>query len=102
MSQQDSSLIENEIIKGFVKNPLQKHYNEIQRKTALELRNYNFDIETIPSIMADMREIKTNDEIELLKKAVAISVVGQIEVMKAMHPKMSEKRDSRHSRVCLS
>ena len=89
--QQDSSLIENEIIKGFVKNPLQKHYNEIQRKTALELRNYNFDIETIPSIMADMREIKTNDEIELLKKAVAISVVGQIEVMKAMHPKMSER-----------
>ena len=89
--QQDSSLIENEIIKGFVKNPLQKHYNEIRRKTALELRNYNFDIETIPSIMADMREIKTNDEIELLKKAVAISVVGQIEVMKAMHPKMSER-----------
>jgi len=89
--QQDSSLIENEIIKGFVKNPLQKHYNEIQRKIALELRNYNFDIETIPSIMADMREIKTDDEIELLKKAVAISVVGQIEVMKAMHPKMSER-----------
>jgi Xaa-Pro aminopeptidase len=41
--------------------------------------------------MADLREIKTKNEIDLLKKAVAISVVGQIEVMKAMHPGMSER-----------
>ena len=87
----DSSLIENQIIKEFVKNPLQKHYGEIQRKAFFELQNYNFDIEILPNIMADMREIKTDEEVELLKKAVTISVVGQIEVMKAMHPKMSER-----------
>jgi len=87
----DSSLIENQIIKEFVKNPLQKHYDEIQRKAFFELQNYNFDIEILPNIMADMREIKTDEEVELLKKAVTISVVGQIEVMKAMHPKMSER-----------
>ena len=89
--ERDSTLIENEIIKGFLQNPIQNQYKEIQRKTAFELRNYHFDIEVLPSIMADMREIKTSDEIELLKKAVAISVVGQIEVMKAMHPEMSER-----------
>ena len=89
--ERDSTLTENEMIKGFLQNPLQSHYREIQRKTAFELRNYHFDTEILPSIMADMREIKTIDEIELLKKAVAISVVGQIEVMKAMHPKMSER-----------
>ncbi len=89
--EQDNTLTENEMIKGFLQNPLQSHYREIQRKTAFELRNYHFDAEILPSIMADMREIKTIDEIELLKKAVAISVVGQIEVMKAMHPKMSER-----------
>ena len=87
----DSSLIENQIIKEFVKNPLQKHYGEIQRKVFFELQNYNFDIEILPNIMADMREIKTDEEVELLKKAVTISVVGQIEVMKAMNPKMSER-----------
>ena len=87
----DSSLIENQIIKEFVKNPLQKHYGEIQRKAFFELQNYNFDIEILPNIMADMREIKTDEEVELLKKAVTISVVGQIEVMKAMNPKMSER-----------
>ena len=87
----DSSLIENQIIKEFVKNPLQKHYDEIQRKAFFELQNYNFDIEILPNIMADMREIKTDEEVELLKKAVTISVVGQIEVMKAMNPKMSER-----------
>ena len=87
----DSSLIENQIIKEFVKNPLLKHYGEIQRKVFFELQNYNFDIEILPNIMADMREIKTDEEVELLKKAVTISVVGQIEVMKAMNPKMSER-----------
>jgi Xaa-Pro aminopeptidase len=38
-----------------------------------------------------MREIKTKEEIELLKKAVAISVIGQKEVMKAIHPEMTER-----------
>ena len=38
-----------------------------------------------------MREIKSDDEIELIKKAVAISVIGQKEVMKAMHQDMTER-----------
>ncbi|MGB0443509.1 MAG: M24B family metallopeptidase, partial [Flavobacteriaceae bacterium] len=31
------------------------------------------------------------EEVELLKKAIYISAVGQVEVMKAMHPNMSER-----------
>ena len=38
-----------------------------------------------------MREIKSDEEIELIKKAVAISVIGQKEVMKAMHADMTER-----------
>ena len=87
----DSLLMEDEIIRDFLKEPDQDFYREVKRKTAFALKNYNFDLETLPIIMRDMREIKTKNEIDLLKKAVAISVVGQIEVMKAMHPDMGER-----------
>lgn len=39
---------------------------------------------------AALREIKTEEEIDLLKKAVEISCVGQQEVMKVIRPDMSE------------
>ena len=87
----DSLLMEDEIIREFLKEPDQDFYREVKRKTAFALQNYNFDLETLPVIMGDLREIKTENEINLLKKAVAISVVGQIEVMKAMHPEMGER-----------
>jgi Xaa-Pro aminopeptidase len=41
-------------------------------------------------ITGKLREIKTDDEMDLLRKAVEISCIGQIEVMKAVHPNMSE------------
>lgn len=50
----------------------------------------NIDITSLRTLMANLREIKTQDELVLLKKAVEISAVGQIEIMKAMHPNMSE------------
>jgi len=48
------------------------------------------DNKTLRTLMANLREVKVAEELRLLKKAVEISCVGQIEVMKAMHPKMSE------------
>lgn len=48
------------------------------------------DTKKLSSIMASMREVKSKDELVLLKKAVEISAVGQLEIMKAMHPAMSE------------
>jgi Xaa-Pro aminopeptidase len=50
----------------------------------------NLDAETLKKIMADLREVKTPQEIDLLRKAVYISCMGQVEVMKSMHPNMSE------------
>ena len=91
MMEEDGLLINDEIIQDFLKEPANNFYREAKKKTAYAMRNYNFDLETLPAIMADMRELKTKNEIELLKKAIAISVVGQIEVMKAMHPQMSER-----------
>ncbi|UMB61086.1 aminopeptidase P N-terminal domain-containing protein [Lutibacter sp. A80] len=48
------------------------------------------DTEFLKGTMASLREIKTKEELVLLKKAVEISAIGQIEIMKAMHPDMSE------------
>ncbi len=50
----------------------------------------NIDVKGLRTLMASLREIKTKDELVLLKKACEISAVGQIEIMKAMHPDMSE------------
>ncbi len=41
-------------------------------------------------LTASLREVKTPEEMDLLRKAVEISCVGQREVMKAVRPNMSE------------
>ena len=41
--------------------------------------------------MAGLREKKQSEEIKLLKKAIQISAQVQIEVMKAIHPEMTER-----------
>ncbi|MEJ8757731.1 aminopeptidase P N-terminal domain-containing protein [Pontibacter sp. H259] len=50
----------------------------------------NTDTKALETVMAQLREQKTPEELELLRKAVMISAQGQIEVMKAMKPNMSE------------
>lgn len=55
-----------------------------------EIKKQNLDIKSLPIIMDELRGIKTPREIELIQRAVDISCVGQIEVMKAMKPGMSE------------
>jgi len=48
------------------------------------------DTKSLRVLLADLREIKTPEELKLLKKAINISAIGQIEMMKAMTPTMSE------------
>lgn len=50
----------------------------------------NLDTQTLSQLMAGLRQIKTEEELVLLTKAVRISAMGQREIMKAMHPNMSE------------
>lgn len=51
----------------------------------------NIDVKSLSTLMANLREIKTKEELVLLKKACEISAVGQIEIMKAMNPNLSER-----------
>jgi Xaa-Pro aminopeptidase len=53
-------------------------------------KNLTTDVKALELVMGQMREQKTPEEINLLRKAVSISAMGQVEVMKAMKPGMSE------------
>ncbi|MBS1951717.1 MAG: aminopeptidase P family protein [Bacteroidetes bacterium] len=57
----------------------------------VEPKKNNLDISGLEPIMDNLRGIKTNEEIELVRKAVRISCAGQVEVMKAIKPGMSER-----------
>jgi Xaa-Pro aminopeptidase len=50
----------------------------------------NIDGYSMDEVMNYLREIKTPEEINLLRKAIRISCIAQREVMKAMTPEMSE------------
>ena len=51
----------------------------------------NLDMKGLTDQMAKLRGVKTKDEINMIRKAVSISCLGQVEVMKAIKPGMSER-----------
>lgn len=58
---------------------------------AKEQAKNNLNMRGLNSLMASLRGVKTTEEVELLRKAVMISCVGQVEVMKAIEPGLSER-----------
>src|SRR5680860_305762 len=86
----DEELKKDELLSGFVNASDNKLRGEIKDKVALYLEANNLNSAMLGEIMATLRETKTDEEMALLKKAVEISAVGQVEVMKAMHTNMSE------------
>ncbi|MEJ0056937.1 MAG: aminopeptidase P N-terminal domain-containing protein [Bacteroidota bacterium] len=56
-----------------------------------EVVKNNLDTQSLDILMGNLRGIKTKEEIELIRKAVSISCAGQVEVLKAMKPGMSER-----------
>lgn len=62
-----------------------------QLKLSKELPANNLNVKALVSLMNDLRGVKTKEEVELIRSAVAISCAGQVEVMKALKPGMSER-----------
>jgi Xaa-Pro aminopeptidase len=56
-----------------------------------EPKKNNLNTQDLTTIMESLRGFKTKEELELVRKAVSISCMGQREVMKAMKPGMSER-----------
>ena len=88
---QDETLLEDPIIKDFLDAQEAISLVDLKTRTAYLTRDYNFDIEQLSFIMASLREKKLPEELRLLKKAIQISAQGQIEVMKAINPEMTER-----------
>lgn len=67
-----------------------KIWQYLNQQIETKAKKNALDNQILRNILTSMRQIKTDEEMELLKKAARISAVGQIEVMKAIHPQMSE------------
>ena len=88
---QDKTLMEDPLIVDFLNSEESTSLNDLKTRTAFLTRDFNFDIDQLSFLMASLREKKLEEEIILIKKAVQISAQGQIEVMKAIHPEMTER-----------
>jgi Xaa-Pro aminopeptidase len=65
-------------------------YQKKALNVAVEPKKNNIDLVALDPLMKKLRGIKTPEEIGLLRKAVNISTIGQLEVMKSIRPGMSE------------
>jgi len=84
-------LKEDHLIIDFIDDQNNFEKEKIQKKINMVLeQKTKINVDFLPEVLAEMREIKTDEEIKLLTKAIRVSAIGQIEVMKAMKPHMSE------------
>ncbi|GGK76669.1 aminopeptidase P N-terminal domain-containing protein [Rufibacter glacialis] len=74
----------------FLKNYLAAKDAPARAAVVANMPKEKLDLTTLENILNQMREIKTPEELKLLRKAIGMSAIGQVEVMKAMHPAMSE------------
>ena len=89
--QRDSTLLDDIIIQDFVALETLEVPADLKMKSAFVLKEFNFDVSKLQSWLGDLRERKTAFELRQLKRAIEISAIGQVEVMKAIHPQMSER-----------
>ena len=85
----NEELANDELLTSYQRAINDRQRTELKEQMSAQLTN--LDSETLPMIMDSLREIKLPEEVTLLKKAIYISAIGQVEVMKAMHPEMSER-----------
>ncbi len=91
-AQSDATLMDDPVIKDFMsKAEDETVLTDLKTRSAFLLKDYNFNIDQLGTYMAELREIKTPEEVQLLKKAIQISAQGQREVMKAIKPNMTER-----------
>ncbi|SIQ62730.1 aminopeptidase P family protein [Pontibacter lucknowensis] len=84
--QQEPNLEADQALQGY----LQAKDMRARTKAVAATPKQKLDAFTLDQVLDAMREVKTEAEINLLRKATSMSAVGQIEVMKAMKPGMSE------------
>lgn len=89
--ERNPSLANDELINDFLALESFALPADVTDKSATILQEYRFDVEALPRILGDLREVKTPYELTMLRRAIEISAIGQVEVMKALQPGMSER-----------
>ena len=89
--QRDSTLLDDAVIQDFVALETLEVPTDLKMKSAFVLKEFNFNVSKLQSWLGDLREVKTPFELRQLKRAIEISAIGQVEVMKAIHLQMSER-----------
>lgn len=91
LASRSSEIKDDELLNKYKSAETDAIKKEVQQKISLALKpKTNIELTFLSSNLATMREVKTEEELKLLTKAVRISAIGQVEVMKAMKPHMSE------------
>ncbi|RAK68424.1 aminopeptidase P family protein [Hymenobacter edaphi] len=75
---------------AYVQAYLKADTKEAREKAVASRPVARIDITTLGQALDQLREVKTPEEIKLLRRAIRISAVGQQEVMKALKPNMGE------------
>ncbi|MCE7055770.1 aminopeptidase P N-terminal domain-containing protein [Algoriphagus sp. AGSA1] len=86
-AQQNPDMMNDPLINSFMNAESPENRMVIKEKIPVR----KLDIVSLAGMMASLREVKTQEEIVLLKKAIKISAVGQVEVMKAAKVGMTER-----------
>ncbi|GAA4392246.1 aminopeptidase P family protein [Hymenobacter koreensis] len=75
---------------GYVQAYLKADTDDARKKVMAARPASRHDAGTLGEALDQLREVKTPEEIKLMRKAIRISTQGQEEVMKALRPDMSE------------
>lgn len=84
--QQQPALSQDKYLQGYMKATDMRS----RTKAVAAIPSSKLDAFTLDQLLNQLREVKTEAELKLLRKAVTMSAIGQVEVMKAMKPGMSE------------
>ncbi|HSF46290.1 MAG TPA: aminopeptidase P family protein [Chitinophagaceae bacterium] len=82
----DDALKNDPLVSQLLNSPDSATLVAVQEK----LKIYNFPADDYNKLVAGLREIKTPEELSLLRKSAFLSAVAHEEVMKAIQPNMSE------------
>lgn len=90
-SNRNKHLLNDKIIQKFISINTEDFMKEVNSDSSFFIPEFNFDFDLLDKYLTNQREIKSTEEVDLIRKAVTISSIGQSEVMKAVKPGMSER-----------
>ncbi|MBK9256209.1 MAG: aminopeptidase P N-terminal domain-containing protein [Saprospiraceae bacterium] len=84
----NAAVREDSVIRKIIRRPAISEIKNIKNVINIQSTGVN----TFRDITTTLREVKTPEELVLMRKAIEMTCIGHNEVMKAVHPKMGENQ----------